>query len=114
MVDVQGALDNPDGESLTFGVKLMQCLQPFGWVPYQAASDLFSTLNFVALRTCFEGHLGSLAGSLELNQVAFFRVEMYLKHLIQGETVIPCDVAVRSYHFLDHLCFLDRMHHVVV
>ena len=55
-----------------------------------------------------------MAGSLELNQVAFFQVEMYLTHLILVEIVNPCDVAVHSYHFRDHLCFLGHTNYVVV
>ena len=113
-VDVLGALDILDGESLTFGVGLMMCLLPFGLGPFQAASDLFSTSNFGALRTCFGEHLGSLAGSLELNQVASFQGERCLTHLILVETVTPCDVAVHSYHYRDPLCFQGHTHYAVV
>ena len=113
-VDVQGVEDIPDGESLTFEGRLMKYLQPFGWNPYPAASDLFSTLNFVVLRTYLEEHLGSLAGSLELNQVASFQGERCLTHLILVETVTPCDVAVHSYHYRDPLCFQGHTHYAVV
>ena len=112
--DVLGVMDILDGESLTFVVRLMKCLQPFGWEPCLVASDLFSTLNFVALHTCFGEHLDSLVGYLELNQVAFFQVGMYLTHLILVEIVNPCDVAVHSYHFRDRLYFLVHTNYVVV
>ena len=113
-VDVLGVVDTLDGESLTFVVRLMKCLQPFGWEPCLVASDLFSTLNFVALRTCFGEHLDSLVGYLERNLVASFLVEKYPTHLILVETVSPYDVVVGSYHFLDLLCFLDHTYYAVV
>ena len=59
MADVLGVMDILDGENLTFVVRLMKCLQPFDWEPCLVASDLFSTLNFEVLHTCFEGHLDS-------------------------------------------------------
>ena len=79
-MDVLGVLDNPDGESLTFGVRMMKYLQPSGLDPRQTASDLFSTLDFVALRTYFEERLDSLAGFPVLNRVELSRVENYLTH----------------------------------
>ena len=56
MVDDLDVEDILDGESLTFVVRLMTCLQPFDWEPCLVASDLFSTLNFEALHTCFGEH----------------------------------------------------------
>merc|ERR1712018_827505 len=113
-VDVLGVMDILDGESLTFVVRLMKCLQPFGWEPCLVASDLFSTLNFVALHTCFGEHLDSLVGYLERNQVAFFLGEKYPTHLNRVEIVSPYDVVVRSYHFLGLLSFPDHTYYAVV
>ena len=56
MADDLDVEDILDGESLTFVVRLMKCLQPFDWEPCLVASDLFSTLNFEALHTCFGEH----------------------------------------------------------
>ena len=79
-MDVLGVLDNPDGESLPFVAKLMKCLQPSGLGLRQTASDWFATLDFVALRTCFEERLDSLAGFPALNPEEPSRVENYLAH----------------------------------
>ena len=113
-VDVLGVMDILDGESLTFVVRLMKCLQPFDWEPCLVASDLFSTLNFVALHTCFGEHLDSLVGYLERNQVAFFLGGKCPTHLNLVEIVSPYDVVVGSYHFLDLLSFLDHTYYAVV